>query len=75
MAEKALGAALRAPRKQPHELPDELRRLCELLFDEERKQTEIAVLLQLTTPTLTRRKQEMVARLRECLRRKGVLQE
>jgi RNA polymerase sigma factor (sigma-70 family) len=67
--------ALEALRHCRAELPDELRRLCELLFDEERKQTEIAGIMKLTTPTLTRRKQEMCARLRECLRRKGVLQE
>ncbi len=46
---------LEALRECRDELPDELRRLCELLFDEERKQTEIAGILNLTTPTLTRR--------------------
>ncbi len=65
--------AREALRECREELPDELRRLCELLFDDERKQTEIAGILNLTTPTLTRRKQEMCSRLRECLRRKGVL--
>jgi RNA polymerase sigma factor (sigma-70 family) len=66
--------ALDALRECRDELPDELRRLCELLFDEEKKQTEIAAIMNLTPPTLTRRKQEMCARLRGCLERKGVLQ-
>jgi RNA polymerase sigma factor (sigma-70 family) len=57
------------------ELPEELQKVCELLFDRGLKQTEIAKILNLTTPTLTRRKQEACERLRECLRRKGITRE
>ena len=57
------------------ELPDELQKLCELLFDRGLKQTEIARIMNLTTPTLTRRKQEACERLRECLRRRGITRE
>ncbi len=54
------------------ELPEQLRTLCELLFEKGMKQTEAAEVLQITTPTLTRRKQEAYERLRRCMARKGV---
>jgi len=54
------------------ELPEQLRTLCELLFEKGLKQTEAAEVLQITTPTLTRRKQEAYDRLRRCMARKGV---
>jgi RNA polymerase sigma-70 factor (ECF subfamily) len=57
------------------ELPEPLRALCELLHDRGMKQTEAAQVLGLTTPTLTRRKQEAYEQLRRCLRRKGVEEE
>ena len=69
---KALLAALR---ECVQELPEQLRTLCELLFEKGMKQTEAAVVLGVTTPTLTRRKQEACERLRRCLARKGVGQE
>jgi RNA polymerase sigma-70 factor (ECF subfamily) len=62
---------LEAVQECRRELPDELQRLCELLFDRGLKQTEIASMMKLTTPTLTRRKQEACERLRRCLRRRG----
>ncbi len=55
------------------ELPEELRQVCELIFDKGLKQTEVAALLKLSTPTLTRRKQLAVEQLRHCLRCKGVV--
>ena len=66
---RALVAALR---ECVQELPEELRTLCELLFEQGMKQTEAATILQLSTPTLTRRKQEACELLRRCLARKGV---
>jgi len=64
-------ALLASLRECVQELPEQLRTLCELLFDKGMKQTEAAEVLQLTTPTLTRRKQEAYERLRRCLARKG----
>jgi RNA polymerase sigma factor (sigma-70 family) len=66
---------LDAVRECRRELPAELQTLCELLFDRGMKQTEIASIMKLTTPTLTRRKQEACERLRRCLRRRGFSQE
>jgi RNA polymerase sigma factor (sigma-70 family) len=57
------------------ELPAELQKLCELLFDRGLKQTQIAEMMKLSTPTLTRRKQEACERLRLCLRRRGITRE
>jgi DNA-directed RNA polymerase specialized sigma24 family protein len=57
------------------ELPEGLRRLCELLFERGLKQTQAATELKMSTPTVTRRKQEACDRLRRCMRRKGILQE
>jgi RNA polymerase sigma factor (sigma-70 family) len=54
------------------DLPDHLRQVCELIYDQGLKQNEIATKLKLSAPTLTRRKQEATALLRDCLRRKGV---
>ncbi len=65
-------AVLAALRECVQELPEQLRTLCELLFDQGMKQTEAAEVLRLTTPTLTRRKQEAYERLRRCMARKGV---
>ena len=65
-------ALLATLRECLQELPEQLRTLCELLFDKGMKQTEAAEVLQLTTPTLTRRKQEAYERLRRCLTRKGM---
>src|SRR5436309_2942577 len=65
-------ALLATLRECVQELPEQLRILCELLFDKGMKQTEAAEVLQLTTPTLTRRKQEMDERLRRCMARKGI---
>src|SRR5262245_8337216 len=57
------------------ELPDELRRLCEMLYGQRMKQNEIAAVLNVSAPTLTRRKKEACDLLQRCLRRKGVDQE
>jgi RNA polymerase sigma factor (sigma-70 family) len=54
------------------ELPEELRTVCELLFGQGLKQSEVAARLNLSEPTLSRRKQEACNRLKSCLRRKGV---
>ncbi len=54
------------------DLPEQLRQVCELLYEQGLKQNEIAAKLKLSAPTLTRRKQEATALLRDCLRRKGV---
>jgi RNA polymerase sigma factor (sigma-70 family) len=62
---------LEAVQECRRELPAELQTLCELLFDRGLKQTEIAEMMNLSTPTLTRRKQEACERLRSCLRRRG----
>jgi len=66
-------ALLAVLRECVQELPEQLRLLCELLFEKGMKQNEAAVVLKLSTPTVTRRKQEVCARLRQCLRRKGLL--
>ena len=60
-------ALLDALRACVQELPEQLRHLCELLFEKGMKQNEAAELLALSTPTVTRRKQEVYERLRRCL--------
>ena len=69
---EALMAALR---ECVRELPEQLRQLCELLFERGLKQTEAATELKMSTPTVTRRKQEVYDRLRRCMRRKGIVKE
>jgi RNA polymerase sigma factor (sigma-70 family) len=61
-----------ALRECVQELPGELRTVCELLFDRGLKQNEAAAALQVSAPTLTRRKQEAYDLLRRCLTRKGI---
>lgn len=68
-------ALLATLRECAQELPEQLRLLCELLFDRGMKQNEAAALLKMSTPTVTRRKQEACDRLRRCLQRKGILQD
>lgn len=65
-------ALLDALRACVADLPDDLRQICEMIFDREMRQNEVADQLGLSAPTLTRRKQEVCERLRECLRRKGM---
>ncbi len=65
-------ALLGALRDCVAELPEELRSVCELLFDQGMKQTDAAALLGMSAPTLTRRKQEACEQLRRCLARKGL---
>jgi RNA polymerase sigma factor (sigma-70 family) len=68
-------AMLQAMQECLEELPEELRTICELIYGEGLKQAEIAARLQVSAPTLTRRKQDACALLKECLRRRGVVQE
>jgi RNA polymerase sigma factor (sigma-70 family) len=65
-------AVLAALRACLDELPEEPRHVCELLFGRGMKQTEVADLLNVSAPTLTRRKQEACGLLRRCLRWRGV---
>ena len=68
-------ALLTALRECVQELPEQLRLLCELLFEKGMKQNEAAELLKMSTPTVTRRKQQVYERLRRCLHRKGIEEE
>src|SRR5262245_43391922 len=68
-------ALLEALRECLLELPEELRLICELIYGEGLKQAEIAARLQVSAPTLTRRKQDACTMLKECLRRRGVVQD
>lgn len=65
-------AIVEATRACREELPAELRQLCELIFERCLKQTEVARVMNLTQPTLTRRKQEACKRLGDCLRRRCI---
>jgi RNA polymerase sigma factor (sigma-70 family) len=65
-------ALLGAVRDCVAELPEELRAVCELLFEQGMKQTDAAAVLRMSAPTLTRRKQEACEQLRRCLARKGL---
>ncbi len=68
-------ALMKALRECFEELPEQLRQICEMLYEQGLRQAEIAARLKLSAPTLTRRKQEACERLRDCLRRKGVGQD
>lgn len=68
-----LGAVQAALRECLAELPADLRVVCDLVFDQGMKQTEVAARLNMSAPTLTRRKQEACERLRCGLRRKGIV--
>jgi RNA polymerase sigma factor (sigma-70 family) len=72
--EKALEdrAILDVLRQCLKELPAELRTVCELLFQERLKQTEIAERLNTSDAGVTRRKKLAFLRLAQCLRDKGV---
>jgi RNA polymerase sigma-70 factor, ECF subfamily len=67
------GALHEALRECLAELPADLRVVCDLVFDRGMKQTEVAALLNVSAPTLTRRKQEAFDRLRFGLRQKGIV--
>jgi RNA polymerase sigma factor (sigma-70 family) len=68
-------AMVTAMRECLNELPPNLRVICEMIYDQGMKQADVADLLKLSQSTLTRRKQEAYERLRECLRRKGIIRE
>jgi RNA polymerase sigma factor (sigma-70 family) len=53
-------------------LPEQHRLICEMIFQQGLKQSEVALKLKLSAPTLSRRKQDAFEMLRECLRGKGV---
>jgi len=67
---RALQMALRACLA---ELPADLRTVCDLVFDQGMRQSEVAALVNLSAPTLTRRKQEACERLRASLLRRSLV--